>query len=70
MTKYTFLLAAFCESPAHGEAEAKTPQSQMLYNIFAPIMHDMGSCNRQKASVVSGPVEMKMTNNKQPLNEE
>lgn len=46
--------------------EAKPPQRQMLYNIFAPIMHDMGSCNLQKATVVSGPIEMKMTNNKQP----
>jgi len=66
MTKNAFLLAAFCTSLAHGEAEAKPPQRQMLYKIFAPIMQDMGSCNLQKASVVSGPVEMKMTNNKQP----
>lgn len=66
MIKHAFLLAAFCTSLAHGEAEAKPPQSQMLYNIFAPIMQDMGSYNLQKASVVSGPVEMKMTNNKQP----
>ena len=46
--------------------EAEPPQRQMLYKIFAPIMHDMGSCNLQKATVVSGPIEMKMTNNKQP----
>lgn len=46
--------------------EDKPPQRQMLYNTFAPIMHDMGSCNLQKATVVSGPIEMKMTNNKQP----
>ena len=46
--------------------EVKPPQRQMLYNIFAPIMHDMGSCNLQKAIVVSGPIDMKMTNNKQP----
>ena len=29
--------------------EAKPPQRQMLYKIFAPIMHDMGSCNLQMA---------------------
>jgi len=46
--------------------EAKPPERQMLYTIFAPIMHDLGSHNLQKATVVSGPVEMKMTNNKQP----
>lgn len=66
MTRHAFLIAAFCTSLAHGEANANPPQREMLYDIFAPIMQDMGSCNLQKARVVSGPVEMKMTNNKQP----
>ena len=43
-----------------------TPKRQMLFTIFRPIMHDIGSCNTAKAEVVSGPVEMKMSNNKKP----
>jgi hypothetical protein len=46
--------------------EAKPPQRQMLFKIFAPIMQDLGSRNLQKATIASGPVEMKMANNKQP----
>jgi hypothetical protein len=46
--------------------KAKPPQRQMLFKIFAPIIHDLGSCNFQKATVVSGPIKMKMANNKQP----
>ncbi len=46
--------------------EPKPPQRQMLFKIFAPIMHDIGARNLQKATVVSGPVEIKMANNKQP----
>jgi hypothetical protein len=42
------------------------PKRQMLFTIFRPIMHDIGSRNTEKAEVVSGPVEMKMANNKQP----
>ena len=33
------------------------PKRQMLFTIFRPIMHDMGSRNTEKAEVVSGPVE-------------
>lgn len=42
------------------------PPRQMLFKIFAPIMKDIGASNLQKATVVSGPVEMKMANNKKP----
>jgi hypothetical protein len=48
------------------KAEAKPPKRQMLFKIFSPIMRNLGSCNLQKATVVSGPVAMKMTNNQKP----
>jgi hypothetical protein len=40
----------------------------MLYNIFAPIMQDMGSCNLQKASVVSGPTKVEWKQYSRPRN--
>jgi len=46
--------------------EAKQPPRQMLFKIFKPVMHDIGAFNLQKATVVSGPVEIKMTNNQKP----
>ena len=42
------------------------PPRQMLFKIFAPVMKDLGAWNLQKASVISGPVEMKMANNQKP----
>ena len=46
--------------------QAKLPQRQMLFKIFKPIMHDIGSCRALKATVISGPAELKMANNKMP----
>ena len=56
------------EAAKTGEKEAApaSPPRQMLYEIFAPIMEDIGAANLQKATVVSGPVEMKMANNQKP----
>ena len=51
---------------AKKDAETKPAKRQMLFKIFAPIMRDLGSQNLQKAVVVSGPVTMKMANNKKP----
>jgi hypothetical protein len=74
-TRFTVLLAVvvlIAATAAHGakrdasKSQPKPPQWKMLFKIFAPIMQDIGSCNLQKASVVSGPVEMKMANNKKP----
>ena len=48
------------------EAGPTSPPRQMLFNIFAPIMKDLGAWNLQKPTVVSGPVEMKMANNQKP----
>jgi hypothetical protein len=46
--------------------QVKPPPRQQLFQIFSPIMRDLGASNLQKGTVVSGPVEMKMTNNKAP----
>ncbi len=48
------------------KAQATPPQRQMLFTIFKPIMHDMGSCRVLKATVISGPAEIKMVNNRMP----
>ena len=48
------------------KSDKDKPKRQMLFTIFRPIMHDIGSRNTEKAEVVSGPVEMKMANNKKP----
>jgi len=48
------------------EAVPTSPPRQMLYKIFAPIMKELGEANLQKATVASGPVEMKMANNQKP----
>lgn len=48
------------------KGEAKHPPRQMLFNIFGPVMHDLGAYNLQKATAISEPVEIKMTNNKAP----
>ena len=48
------------------EAAPASPPRQMLYKIFAPIMKELGEANLQKATVLSGPVEMKMANNQKP----
>ena len=58
-------LAATAMAADTKQEEAK-PKRQMLFTIFKPIMRDIGSCNTAKAKVVSGPVEMKMANNKKP----
>jgi hypothetical protein len=54
------------DAKQEAKRDEDTLKRQMLFTIFRPIMHDMGSCNTEKADVVSGPVEMKMTNNKKP----
>ena len=46
--------------------EAKHPPRQMLFKIFKPVMRDVGAYNLQKATAISGPLEIKMTNNKAP----
>ena len=48
------------------EADAKRPERQMLANIFAPILKDLGQLNTQKATILSGPTEVKMRRDKQP----
>ena len=67
------VVAAFAATAMVGNAkqdsqkeQAKAPQRQMLFTIFKPIMHDIGSCRVQKATVISGPAEIKMANNKMP----
>ncbi|MBW2561791.1 MAG: hypothetical protein JRE40_13180, partial [Deltaproteobacteria bacterium] len=48
------------------EADAKRPERQMLAKIFAPILKDLGQLNTQKATILSGPTEVKMRRDKQP----
>ena len=65
----TFLTATTVAQEAKKDAKKERlppPPRQMLFKIFAPIMKDIGASNLQKATVVSGPVEMKMANNKKP----
>ena len=61
-----FAALAATAMAADPKKEDAKPKRQMLYKIFKPIMRDIGSSNTAKAKVVSGPVEMKMANNKKP----
>jgi hypothetical protein len=54
------------EAKTEAMRDEDAPKRQMLFTIFRPIMHDIGSRNTEKAKLVSGPVEMKMANNKKP----
>jgi hypothetical protein len=60
------ILAVGVAGAASTKAKAKGPKREMLFKIFKPIMSDIGPCNVQKGVVLSGPVAMKMTNNKAP----
>jgi hypothetical protein len=60
------ILAVGVAGAAGKKAEAKMPKQKKLFDIFKPIMRDIGPCNVQKGVVLSGPVAMKMTNNKAP----
>ena len=60
------ILAAGVAGAAGKKDEAKMPKQQKLFDIFKPVMRDIGSANVQKGVVLSGPVAMKMTNNKAP----
>ena len=62
----TVLTAPALAADAKKTAKTEPVKRQMLFKIFAPIMRNLGSQNLQKASVVSGPVAMKMNNNKKP----
>jgi hypothetical protein len=70
MTGLAILLTMFAAGAgakaADKKSETKGPPREMLFKLFKPIMHNIGPCNVQKAAVVSGPVAMKMTNNKAP----
>ncbi len=57
---------AGCAMAGDTKKDEAEPKRQMLFKIFRPIMRDIGAYSRRKATVVSGPVEMKMANNKQP----
>ena len=47
------------------ESDAKKPERLMLDKIFAPILRDLGQLNTQKATILSGPTEVKMRRDKQ-----
>jgi hypothetical protein len=67
-TRILLVVAALAATAMGADTKKKEekPEQQMLFKIFKPIMRDIGSCNTAKAKVVSGPVEMKMANNKKP----
>ena len=47
------------------ESDPKKPERLMLDKIFAPILKDLGQLNTQKATILSGPTEVKMRRDKQ-----
>jgi len=66
LTLAVLIAPAAAKNAKKADAKKPQPKRQMLFKIFAPIMNNLGSVNLQKATVVSGPVAMKMANNKKP----
>ena len=60
------ILSAGMAGAANKKAGAQGPKREMLFKIFKPVMQNIGSANVQKGVVLSGPVAMKMKNNKAP----
>lgn len=53
------LILAAGAAPA-GDDAAKPPKQKMLFEIFSPIMHDIGTFNTQRAEILSGPIPIKV----------
>lgn len=57
--RFAIVLAITAVTASAVAEDAKPPKQKMLFDIFSPIMRDIGSFNTQRAEILSGPIPIK-----------